>query len=158
LAILPVTQLRNQYYVLSQAFVTEVNTGTVVLYFPDVGQPANNSVSVTPEPNTFDAYGGRQPLQNMPDRQDEQGSNVHIEPPTETIPARVYMDYVPYYRQGTAVDEKTLIKTITYRDNATKIQNCIYAVINGIKVKIKQPTTFHGLFGKQWCTTIWEAI
>jgi hypothetical protein len=158
MAILPVATLRAKYLELSTAFIEEVNTGSIVLSYPEVTTPTANSNNFSQEPSVIDSYGGRQPLYTLTDRNDEGGTNLHVVPQTETIPARVYWQNIKFGQQGAVIDTKDYAKTITYASNTTKILNATFATIDGRRVKVSHPPVPYGLFGKQWCVTYWETI
>lgn len=158
MAILPVNTLRAKYLELSTAFIEEVNAGSIILSYPNLTILTPNQNNVNLDPNIFDAYGGRQPIDGMMDRLEESGTQQHEVPQTETIAARTYWKNATYDQNGNLIDTGNIVKTITSSDDITKINNAVFATIDGIKVKVQQPPIPYGLFGKQWAITFWETI
>lgn len=158
MAILPVATLRAKYLELSTAFIEEVNTGSIILSYPNITTLTPNENNVPTEPSVFDAYGGRQPIDGMMDRLEESGTQQHEVPTTETIAARTYWKNAIYDKNGNLIDTGNIVKTITSSDDIVKINNAVFAVIDNIKVKVQQPPIPYGLFGKQWAITFWETI
>lgn len=157
MSTLPVTALRSKYRELASLFITEVNQGALVLYLPSQTSLTPNSGNFTEEPSNLSAYGGRQPANIFPDRQEEAFTNRHEEPLTEVIAGRTYWTNAQYDRNGNVISEKSQLKFITYLTNASKLENGLFAVVDGIKVKIKEPPIPYGLFGKFFCISYWEA-
>lgn len=158
MAILPVATLRAQYLLMSTAFIEEVNTGSIILSYPNITTLNTNLNNMPGTPNVIDAYGGVKPIDAFTDRTEESGSQQYEVPQTETIPARVYWKNSPYDQNGVVIDTVNIAKTITHSSDVTKITNAVFATIDGIRVKVKQPPVPYGLFGKQWAITFWETF
>lgn len=155
---LPINNLRAKYEELSDLFITEVNSRSVVLYYSPQSILTDNVATAGGEPTNFDHYGGRQPLDQFPDRMNESGTQKHIPSNTETITGRTYWNTKKFDKNGNLISDDNTCKIITYVVNESKIINASYATVDGRKIKLLQPPLPYGLFGKQYCISLWQVI
>jgi len=155
---LPVNALKTKYEELSQLFLTEINNQTIILYYPPQTTLTANVASVNSEPNVFDAYGGRQPLDQFTDRKNESGQQSYFAETTGSIQGRTYWNTKKFDKNGNVINDDNTCKLITDNANQYKILNADHAIINDKKVKLLQPPIPYGLFGKQYCISLWKVI
>lgn len=155
---IPIAALRAKYVALADQFITDINNTDVVLHYP---KPIVDSTSVNfdDKPKFIDEYGGRQPLDNINDRQYESGDNYQAVTLDETIKARVYWINRVFDKDSKTFSEVDVCKVITYSSFKDKLSQAQTATISGREVKMSQPPIEYGLFGsKQYCISYWIVI
>jgi hypothetical protein len=154
------TSLRSKYEELSELFITEVNKTTVVLYYPPQTALPSIDTPFSDRPSIVDGYGGRVPLNSLPERQDQDGSNLSVTPTTETIIARTYLgnkSMDPILKKMAVNDTKNFCKLITYNEYSFKLKNADYIIVDNNKYRLIQDPAGFGMFGrKQYCVSFWE--
>lgn len=156
--IIPILALKAKYEEMSELFITDINATPVTLYYAP--QAVLTTVDVTNDrPTIFDEYGGRVPIENLPDRQNESGNDLAEVPTNETILARVYWDPKQDARDVRVKDAVGICKVITYTTDVSKLTNATEALINNKKVKLLFSPTPYGMFGeKQYSCSYWQQI
>lgn len=158
MSFLPISQLKTQYQTVADLFITEVNNSDLTLYYPPQTGLTNNSTNFNEQPTIIDEYGGRVHIDALPDRQDEQESNQYVNPPSESIKCRAYWEEKNSVLADGTTSKVRLCKIITYTTESTKLSNAIYAVVNGVKIKMLKSPAPYGLFEKRYCSSVWELI
>jgi hypothetical protein len=156
--MIPISQLKLKYQELADQLITDVNKTSMTLYFrPQIGltNVINNFDNV---PKSLDEYGGRVPVENLPNRTFESGINVYELATTGSITVRAYWENIKYDRDGNVIDKSNICKIISYLTDMDKLLNTSYATIQGINIKMQRPPIPYGLFERRYSISFWEQI
>jgi hypothetical protein len=154
--LLPINDLRSKYEELSELFITEVNNTEIIVHYPSPNPPSD--FTLDDRPRFIDEYGGKIPIQNQPDRYNEEGDNKVVSTVTETIKGRVYWNPKNIAKEILVQFDKDFCKINTYASNEVKLNNALFLEINGRRVKKVIAPFPYGLFGKQYCVSYWQVM
>lgn len=155
--ILPINALKAKYQEISNLFITEVNKTTVRIYYAPQTTLTNVSSNFDEVPKIIDSYGGREPIENLPDRQNESGTNLRVDPYYEDILCRVYWEPKIYDRDGNLIQDSDTCKIITYDSYSQQLVNAIYVLVNDRKCEILRSPVPYGMFGeKTYALSYWQ--
>lgn len=162
------TGIYNTFYQMADLFITEINAGSLTLYYPTQTLTTPTTAFGEP-PRGVSLYGAREPVHSMPGRFMEaapSGASVVQASTGEAIACRLYWndrDQHPTMRDLNIQQSENRLRVVCYNSDAYKMVNAAYAEADcaGRIVKlqlIRKPVSYGLGPTKRYAESIWKEM